>query len=130
MSKSYENTIPLFPAESALRKKVMGIKTDSTPVEEPKDTTTSTVLSLYRLVAPPEEVAAMEASFLAGGAGYGTYKKQLLEALMDYFAPMRARRAELVADPGFVDEVLQAGARRARLAADGVMERVRSAVGL
>lgn len=130
MSKSYENTIPLFPEESVLRKKVMGIKTDSTPVEEAKDTATSTVLTLYRLVAPAEDVAAMESSFLAGGTGYGTYKKQLLEALMDYFAPMRARRAELVADPGFVEEVLEAGARRARLAAEGVMDRVRCAVGL
>jgi tryptophanyl-tRNA synthetase len=130
MSKSYENTIPLFPEDTALRKKVMGIKTDSTPVEEPKDPSASTVLSLYRLVASPEECASMEASFLAGGTGYGTYKKQLLEVLMDYFAPMRARRMELLEDPGYVNEVLANGARRARLAADGVMDRVRSAVGL
>ena len=130
MSKSYHNTIELFPDEAVLRKKIMGLKTDSTPVEEPKDPSTSTVFALYRLVASAEEVAAMEASYQAGGTGYGTYKKQLLEAVMDYFAPMRARRAELVAEPGYVDEVLTQGARRAQAAADGVMDRVRCAVGL
>ena len=130
MSKSYQNTIPLFPEDAVLRKRVMAIKTDSTPLEEPKEVGDSTILALYRLVASPEEVAAMEASFVAGGTGYGTYKKQLLETLMDYFAPMRARRAELVADPGFVHEVLTKGAQRAQAAADVVMARVRAAVGL
>lgn len=130
MSKSYENTIPLFAEESALRKKIMGIKTDSTPVDEPKSTENSTLLALFRLVATADEVRDMEASFQAGGRGYGDYKKLLFTAVMDYFAPMRSRRADLVKEPGMVEEILQSGARRAVAAADIVMDRVRSAVGL
>lgn len=130
MSKSYHNTIPLFPEDKALKKIIMGIKTDSTPVEEPKPVENSTLLALFRLVAPEGEVRAMEDSFRAGGSGYGDYKKQLLAAVMDYFAPLRARRQELQAQPGLIDEVLRGGARRANAAAEQVMERVRAAVGL
>jgi tryptophanyl-tRNA synthetase len=108
----------------------MGIKTDSTPVEEPKPVENSTLLALFRLVAPEGEVREMEASFVEGGTGYGEYKKRLLAAVQDYFAPMRARRQEMEARPGFVDEVLREGARRAQAAAAVVMERVRNAVGL
>ncbi len=130
MSKSYNNTIELFPEEKALRKKIMGIKTDSTPVEEPKIVEGSTLLTLYRLVAGAEEVVAMEDSFRAGGTGYGEYKKRLFEAVMDYFAPMRERRAALQADTGAVDEILVAGAKKANAVAEEVMGRVRKAVGL
>lgn len=130
MSKSYNNTIELFLAESALRKKVMGIKTDSTPVEAPKDANSSVILALYRLIAPPEAVRAMEDSFQAGGTGYGEYKKQLFSALMDYFAPMRARRAYFESRPEEVEQVLRDGAKKARTVAQEVMARVRRAVGL
>lgn len=130
MSKSYHNTVELFLDEKALRKKIMGIKTDSTPVESAKPVEGSVLLALFRLVAAPAEVAAMEASFQSGGTGYGDYKKQLFAALMDYFAPLRARRAELAAQPGLVEEILRAGAAKANLAAAAVMERVRGAVGL
>jgi tryptophanyl-tRNA synthetase len=130
MSKSYRNTIPLFAEDKALKKIIMGIKTDSTPVEEPKPVENSTLLALFRLVAPEGEVREMEASFVEGGTGYGEYKKRLLAAVQDYFAPMRARRQEMEARPGFVDEVLREGARRAQAAAAVVMERVRNAVGL
>jgi tryptophanyl-tRNA synthetase len=130
MSKSYQNTIELFLAESALRKKVMGIKTDSTPVEEPKALEGSVILALYRLVAPADEVNKMINSFHTGGTGYGDYKKQLFAAVMDYFAPMRARRTHYEAHPEEVEAVLQAGAAKARAVAETVMERVRRAVGL
>ncbi len=130
MSKSYNNTIDLFMEEKALRKRVMAIRTDSTPLEAPKDPDGSLVVDLYRLFATPGEVEEMRAAFRAGGTGYGHFKQQLFERIHAYFAPMRERRAGILARPGYVDEVLEEGARRARAAAAPVMERVRRAVGL
>jgi len=130
MSKSYENTIELFLEEKALRKKIMGIITDSTPVEAAKDPAGSAIVSLYRLFASEADVKRMENDFQAGGIGYGDFKKRLFGAIWEYFAPMRERRAELAADPGAVDRVLGDGARRAESVANPVMERVRGAVGL
>ncbi len=130
MSKSYGNAIELFLEEKALRKKVMGIVTDSTPVESPKDPADSLIVALYRLFVPEADVLAMEADFRAGGIGYGDFKKRLFGAIWEYFAPMRARRAELSADPGYVERVLAEGAQRASVTAEQVMTRVRRAVGL
>ena len=130
MSKSYGNTIEIFADEKTLRKKIMGLITDSTPVEAPKDPEGSTILALYRLVASPEEVAKMEADFRAGGVGYGDFKKRLFGAAWDFFAPMRQRREEILAEKGYVDDVLAHGARQARASASHVMQRVRKAVGL
>jgi tryptophanyl-tRNA synthetase len=130
MSKSYNNTIGLFEDEKALHKKIMGIKTDSTPVEAPKPVEDSAILGLFRLVAPPADAAAMELAFRAGGTGYGTFKKQLLEAIHQFFAPMRERRTRWAEDPTAVENVLEVGAHRARAAADSVLARVRAAVGL
>ncbi len=130
MSKSYHNTIGIFEEEKSLRKKIMGIKTDSTPVEEPKPTQGSTILDLYRLVAPPEEVARMEADFQNGGVGYGDFKKRLFEATLAHFAPFRARRAELAANDSTVLDILEAGARRAGDLAAKTLDKVRRAVGL
>lgn len=130
MSKSYDNTIELFLEEKPLRKKIMGIITDSTPVEAPKDPTNSSIVALYRFFAPETDVAKMEADFRNGGTGYGDFKKRLFEAVWEYFSAMRKRRAELAADPGYVDGVLKAGAERASSTANQVMERVRKAVGL
>jgi tryptophanyl-tRNA synthetase len=130
MSKSYDNTIELFLEEKALKKKIMGIVTDSTPVEAPKDPAMSSIVALYRFFAPDADVAKMEADFRRGGVGYGDFKNQLFGAIWEYFCPMRARRAELAADPGYVDGVLKRGAERASSTANQVMERVRRAVGL
>ncbi len=130
MSKSYDNTIGLFLEEKALRKKIMSIVTDSTPVDEPKDPTKSAIVDLYRLFAAPADVIQMETQFRAGGIGYGDFKKRLFEAIRDYFAPMRERRAELEADPHLLDEVLSQGALRANELADAMLVRVRAAVGL
>ena len=130
MSKSYSNTIEIFAEEKAMKKKIMGLVTDSTPVESPKDPADSTILALYRLVAPPEEAARMEDEFRSGGVGYGDFKKRLFGALWEYFAPMRARREEILAEKSYVDDVLAHGARQARAAASHVMHRVRQAVGL
>ena len=130
MSKSYHNTLPIFGDEKPLKKLVMKITTDSTPVEDPKPTEGSTILSLYKLFASPADYATMVADHERGGVGYGDFKKRLADAYWDYFAPMRARRTEILADPGWVDEVLAAGALRAREEAAKVLERVRRAVGL
>ncbi len=130
MSKSYGNTIEIFLDEKPLRKKVLSLKTDSTPVEAPKATEGSTILALYRLVASPADAEKMEADFRAGGFGYGDFKGRLFGAIWEYFAPMRARRAELLADPGHVERVLAEAAGRARQVAGATLARVRSAVGL
>jgi len=130
MSKSYGNTLEIFAEEKALRKKVMSIVTDSSSVDDPKDPSTSTIVALFRLVAPPADVEQMEAEFRAGGVGYGEFKKRLFAAVWEHFAPMRERRERLLRDPGQVDEILADGARRAQAAADEVMGRVRRAVGL
>jgi tryptophanyl-tRNA synthetase len=130
MSKSYHNTVEIFAPEAALRKKIMGIKTDSTPVEAPKPLEDSVILALYKLVASEADYSTMEGEFRTGGVGYGDFKKRLFGAVWEYFAEFRARRAELEADPGHVERVLAAGADKARVVADGVMRRVRDAVGL
>ena len=130
MSKSYNNTLPIFGEEKPLKKTVMKIKTDSTAVEDPKPTEDSTVIALYKHFAGEAELAQMIADHESGGFGYGDFKKRLAEAYWDYFAPMRARREEIVADPGYVDEVLRKGAERAREESAKVLDRVKRAVGL
>lgn len=130
MSKSYNNTIEIFEPEKSLKKKIMSIPTDSTPVESPKPIENSAILGLYKLVASPSDYQAMEADFRRGGVGYGDLKKRLLGGIWEYFAPLRQRRDEVLADPGLVDRVLDDGAEKARAVADDVMRRVRAAVGL
>jgi tryptophanyl-tRNA synthetase len=131
MSKSYGNTLPLFAEEGEAKKLIMKkLVTDATPLEAPKPKENSTLLALYRLMGNAAEVAAMEADFDRGGIGYGDFKKRLLEAYEVRFEPMRVRRAELLADPGYVDSVLARGAEKARAAAAPVLDRVRRAVGL
>lgn len=130
MSKSYGNTIGLFEEEKALKKKIMSLKTDSTPVEEPKAVENSTILGLYKLVAPAPDYTRMEADFRSGGVGYGDFKKRLFTAVWDYFAPMRERRKEILADPGYVEMVLRDGREKATHIANEVLSRVKVAVGL
>jgi len=130
MSKSYGNNIDIFGDEKETRKRVMSIVTDSTPVEAPKDPARSTIFQLYSLASSKDEIAGMRERFEKGGTGYGDFKKELFEKLWDYFAPMRKRREEIVADKPYTDNVLARGAKRANEIADRVMQRVRAAVGL
>jgi tryptophanyl-tRNA synthetase len=130
MSKSYGNNIDIFGDEKETRKRVMSIVTDSTPVEAPKNPATSTIFQLYSLFASKDEIAEMQERFQKGGTGYGDFKKQLFEKLWEYFAPMRKRREEILADTSYIDNALSRGAERANDIADEVMKRVRSAVGL
>lgn len=130
MSKSYGNTLPIFGEEKPSKKLVMKILTDSTPVEAPKPIAESVILPLFKLFAEPAAYAQMVADHESGGVGYGDFKKRLAEAYWDFFAPMRARREEILADPGFVDRVLAEGAARAREEAGKTLARIRAAVGL
>jgi tryptophanyl-tRNA synthetase len=131
MSKSYNNTIEIFGDENITRKRVMGIVTDSQPVEAPKKNLEQNIaLQLYRLIAPPEQAREMEQKLRAGGYGYAELKKELFSSLMDYFAPMRKRRGELLKNVDFVHEVLRNGAERANAEADKTMTKVRKAAGL
>jgi len=130
MSKSYDNTIELFEPEKKLRKKIMSIKTDSTPVEEPKNPETCSVYTLYKLFVSPDRQAALAEKYRAGGMGYGEAKQTLFEAAMEYFGDARAKRLELEANPDQVDQILEAGAKRAQAKGREVLDRVRAACGL
>lgn len=130
MSKSYGNTIEIFEADKPLRKKIMSIKTDSTPMEAPKNPETCSVFTLFKLFATPEQQAALAERYRAGGMGYGEAKQAVYDAAMAYFAAARTKRAELVANPGYVEDVLQAGAKKARTKGQEVLQRVREACGL
>jgi tryptophanyl-tRNA synthetase len=131
MSKSYGNTLEIFGDEKALRKKVMSIVMDSrTPAEPKPDAEKNLCVQLLRLLAPADVAADLEARLRAGGLGYGDLKKALFEHYWNYFADARARREGLLADPGYVEQVLVQGAERARAVASVVMDRARRACGL
>ena len=129
MSKSYGNTIAMFAPPKQVKKAVMGIVTDSTPVEDPKDTG-GHLFQLWSLFAEADEREELFARARAGGLGYGEVKKDLLQRLNARFEPMRERRAALEADPDAVEEVLASGAERARALARPVLEACREAAGL
>jgi tryptophanyl-tRNA synthetase len=128
MSKSYDNGIPMFTTEKQIEKAVKGIVTDSTPVEDPKDTK-STVFEIWSLFAGPDERKALFKRAHAGGLGYGDVKKDLLRRLLEYFAPMRERRADLEKRPDDVESVLLDGAKRAREIGAPILDEVRQAAG-
>jgi tryptophanyl-tRNA synthetase len=130
MSKSYGNTIDIFMDHKELKSRVMGIVTDSTPLEEPKDPDKSTIYLLYKLFATPEENQVMREKYKAGGYGYGHAKKELLEKIQAHFEDQRKRRGELANNLDYVKEVLKTGAERARDRAGKVMARVRGACGV
>lgn len=130
MSKSYNNTIEIFEPENSVKKKVMSIVTDSTPVDDPKNPDTCNVFALLRLAAPEEELSEWEEKYKKGGVGYGTVKKRVVELLHDYFRPYRAKRQELEENMDEVERILLEGAAKANAVAQKTMQRVRSAIGL
>lgn len=130
MSKSYNNTIELFAPEKQIKKRIMGIKTDSTPMEDPKNPDECNVYALLKLFAPGAELKEIRAQYEQGGVGYGEFKKKLLGCFLDAFAPARERYDELSSNPDYVQDVLKAGAEKAREFAGGVMREVRKATGL
>ena len=130
MSKSYGNTIEIFGDEKATKKNVMGIVTDSQPVEVPKQDLDKNIPLQFLTVVAPAKAKELETKLVAGGYGYGELKKELFAALMDHFAPYRKRREELVKNRDYVESVLRDGAARANAVADATMKKVREAVGL
>ena len=130
MSKSYGNTIEIFEQPESIRKKIMRIVTDSTPVEMPKDPDKCNVFALLKLVASDEELADWESKYRRGGTGYSEAKKRLAELLTEYFRPFRKKRAELEKNPDYVRKVLADGAHRAKAVALKTLAEVRRAVGL
>ncbi|WP_412070485.1 tryptophan--tRNA ligase [Rubrivirga sp. IMCC43871] len=129
MSKSYGNTIGIFDEGKALKKKVMSILSDSTPLEAPKDPEGDATFALIRHFATDDERAEIAASYRAGGYGYGHAKKALLGMIDRAFGGARERRRELAARPERVREILAAGADAARQRSSEVMREVRDAVG-
>ncbi|MGY3728788.1 MULTISPECIES: tryptophan--tRNA ligase [Cobetia] len=129
MSKSYNNTIPLFGTEKQLLKSVRKIKTNSLEPGEPKDPDTCSLFQIYSAFATEAEVAAMREQY-AAGIGWGDAKNQLFEYLNDHLKAPRERYVELMEDPAHVEAILKRGAERARDEAAPMMERLRRAVGL
>src|SRR5437868_6218126 len=107
----------------------MGIVTDSTPVEAPKDPDKDTVFALYSLFATEEERSALAQRYRAGGMGYGEAKQMLLAKIDEHFGPAREKRKQLAANPAIVDDVLHQGAAKARAEARATMKLVRTAAG-
>ena len=129
MSKSYGNTIQMFATKAELKKQVMSIVTDSTPLEEPKDPENN-ITKHYELFATKEELAEMKRKFSEGGYGYGHGKTELLNKILEYFGEARAKREELVKNPEYLEEVLRKGAKKARAMAIEKLKEVKKAVGL
>jgi tryptophanyl-tRNA synthetase len=131
MSKSYGNTLEIFGDEKALRKKVMSIVMDSrTPAEPKPDADKNICIQLLKHLAPADVASDLENRLRAGGLGYGDLKKALFEHYWNHFSAARARRAELVANPDYVDRVLREGAEKARAVASVVISRARKAAGI
>lgn len=130
MSKSYGNTINLFDPPNVLKKTIMSIKTDSTPVEAPKNPETCNVFAIYKWMATADEVAAMDRRYRAGGLGYGEAKKALAEVVERVLGPARERRAKLELDEAALEDILSQGAKKARRIACEVMADVRDACGI
>lgn len=129
MSKSYGNTIEIFGEEKTIRKQVMGIVTDSTPLEQPKDPEKCNVFKIYSLFATPAQKTEMEKKYRAGNFGYGDAKKETFALLWEYFRPYREKRAELAKDLAGVKKILQQGTDKARTEILKNLNTVREKVG-
>jgi len=129
MSKSYNNFINIFLPEKELKKVVMSVVTDSTPLEDPKNPDTDNVFALYRLMATAEQTKDLREKYLAGGFGYGHAKTALFELILDRFRNEREAYARYMGDRGLLDSELNKGADKARAIATPVLNRVRSAMG-
>ena len=129
MSKSRNNFINIFQEDKPLRKQVMSIETDSTPLEEPKNPDTCNVFALYKLLGTPEQVDAMRANYLGVNYGYGHAKQALYELIVEKFATVREKYTYYMANLNEVDALLKAGAEKAGVVANGVLQKVRTKLG-
>lgn len=130
MSKSYGNTINIFDEGDTLKKKVMSIETDSTPLDDPKDPESCNVFALIKLFAEEEKKNEIAEKYRAGGYGYGHAKKELLAMIEDYFAEARERRKKLANNMDYVRDILAEGGRKARQRAETVMKPLRELTGI
>ena len=129
MSKSKENTINIFQTDKKLRKQIMGIATDSTPLEEPKDPDTCNVFALYKIMASEGQLAEMRKNYEAGGYGYGHAKQALFELVRDKFAEPREKYEYYINNLEEVDKALSIGAEKAKSVANEVLAKVRTKLG-
>ena len=129
MSKSYDNTIPLFIPEKKLKKLCNKIVTNSQTVEEPKDPENCNVFTLYKLFATEEQQAALAARYRAGGMGWGEAKAELFNVLNGHISPMREKYDALMADKSIIDRILRDGAVKARVLASAKIKMLREVMG-
>jgi len=129
MSKSYNNTIPIFETEKKIRKKIMSVVTDAAGIDEPKDKDTP-LFQLFSLFLDKDGKLELSARYEGKGLRYGDVKNELFETVMDYFHPFREKRANIISKPQEVYEILRLGAKKANLVADEVLDRVRSSAGI
>lgn len=129
MSKSKGNLISLFQTDKQLRKQIMGIQTDSTAMEDPKDPATDNVFALYKILATQPQIEEMSANYLAGNYGYGHAKQALYEVILNKFEEPREKFNYYMSHLDEIDEALDIGAEKAKKVADGVLERVREKLG-
>ncbi|MGH1387424.1 tryptophan--tRNA ligase [Kordia sp.] len=129
MSKSKNNVIDIFQTDKKLRKQIMGIQTDSTPMEDPKDPDTDNVFALYKLLASEEQIASMRQNYTGGNYGYGHAKQALFELVAERFATERERFNHYMENKNEIDEALAIGAEKAHAIANEVLARVRKKVG-
>ncbi len=130
MSKSYNNTIDIFLPEKQLRKSIMAIKTDSIPLEEPKNPASDTTFALYSLLATPRQTEEMRANYLAGNYGYGHAKQALLELILEKYSDQRRNFDYYMNNPAELDQRLAKGAEKARAIASVVLDKVKRKIGL
>ena len=129
MSKSRNNTINIFLADKKLRKQIMGIKTDSKGLEEPKNPDTDNVFALYKLIASETQIAEMRTNYEAGNYGYGHAKQALYELIIEQFATVRERYNHFMENKHEIDAALEVGAKKATKVANDVLKRVRTKIG-
>ena len=129
MSKSYDNIIPIFGDEKFIKKQIMSIVTDSTPVDQPKDLN-SPLYKLFTLFLTEKEKKVLENKFLSPGLQYGKVKQDFFDVVMEYFRPFRDKRAYLSNNMDYVLDHLNSGSEKATLVADQIISKVRSATGL
>ena len=130
MSKSYNNTLPIFAPEKVLRKQVMRIVTDSKTREEPKDPDTCNLFGIYKFFAPTEQREIIRQRYLQGGQAYGTLKVELADLILAYFKSAREKYNSLISDRDYLDEILADGAQQARAIAKPILAKVRKAIGI
>jgi tryptophanyl-tRNA synthetase len=129
MSKSRNNCINIFLSDKKLRKQIMGIQTDSTPLEEPKNPDTDTIFALYKLMASEEQIIEMRSNYESGNYGYGHAKQALYELIITTFSVERAKYNHYMNTLNEIDEALAVGAEKAKKVAKGVLKRVRKKLG-